>query len=199
MTKVCGLTRGSDVAAIARLPVDWLGFIFVRSSPRYAGELPIPTAETGRRKRVGVFRDEALHSLLRTAAKWALDGVQLHGSESPDFADGVRAAGYFVIKAVGVRASADIDRAMAYEGHVDYLLFDTPGGGTGRAFDWDMLHDYRGATPFLLAGGLGEDSAGALGAFSHPRFAGIDLNSKFETAPGVKDVARLQNFLAHAV
>ena len=196
ITKVCGLTDRTDLAGLATLPIDWAGFIFVRSSPRYVGREPLVVPPG--LKRIGVFRDEPTHSILRTAESWRLDGVQLHGGESPRAARELKATGLTVVKAIGLREpyAAGFAEALAYERDaVDYLLFDTPGGGTGRAFDWSALSEYSGDVPFLLAGGIGPDSKAALSALSHRRWAGIDLNSRFEDAPGIKNLAALRSFL----
>lgn len=196
IVKVCGLTERSDLALLGELPVDWGGLIFVRSSPRYAGRKPFDLPRGLRR--IGVFRDEPTQSILRTAARWHLDAVQLHGRESPTAAAEIRASGLSVIKAIGVGDDVEASFAEALTfgpGHVDYLLFDTPGGGTGRAFDWAELDRYAGEVPFLLAGGIGPDSRAAIAEVRHPRWVGIDLNSRFEDAPGRKNLAALRSFL----
>lgn len=196
ITKVCGLTARTDLVGLATLPVDWGGFIFVRSSPRYAGRVPLVLP--GGIQSLGVFRDEAVHAILHTARSWSLDGVQLHGDESPEDARALKRAGLVVVKAIGLSGDgrSGLARARAYApDDVDFLLFDTPGGGTGEAFDWTLLDGYRGEVPFLLAGGIGPDSGPHLDLLRHPRWAGIDLNSRFEDAPGAKNLALLRSFL----
>ena len=199
IAKVCGLTRETDLAALCRLArVRYAGLIFVEASPRYVGVEPfarprgsgVPGIEW-----VGVFRDQPLSHVLGVAQRWNLRGVQLHGTEDPAYAASVRAAGYLTLKAIGVRSAGDLRAASAYAGAVDYLLFDTPGGGTGRTFDWSRLAAYTGQTPFLLAGGIGPGSGPRLAELSHGRLAGVDLNSRFERAPGNKDLAALKTFL----
>ena len=104
-----------------------------------------------------------------------------------------------IIKAISILTLDDLALAEDYEPLVDYLLFDTKCetvGGSGRQFDWSILNHYQGQRPFLLSGGIGPDDARRLAAFSHPQLAGYDLNSRFETAPGIKNVAALQRFLA---
>ena len=111
----------------------------------------------------------------------------------PDIAPGIK-----IIKALGVGSCEDVARARDYEGAVDLFLFDTHGptqGGSGRQFDWSVLDAYDGNTPFLLSGGIGPDDAARIRAFRHPQFAGVDLNSRFETEPGLKDVERLRAFI----
>lgn len=196
ITKVCGLTQRTALGQLDELPVQWGGFIFVRSSPRYAGRVPLVLPEGV--QAVGVFRDEPAHSVIHTARTWNLAGAQLHGSETPAEARAIRAAGLFVVKAIGLRGDGEEGLAKAATfttDDVDYLLFDSHGGGTGRQFAWDTLESYDGNIPFLLAGGIGPDSRRQLAEFAHVRWVGIDLNSRFETAPGVKDLHALRTFL----
>ena len=132
IAKVCGLTARTDLAGLADLPVDWGGFIFVRSSPRYAGRVPLVLP--GSIRAFGVFRDEPVHSILRTARAWSLGGVQLHGDEPAEDARALKGAGLVVVKAIGLSGDGGtgLTRASAYgSDDVDYLLFDTPGGGRG--------------------------------------------------------------------
>lgn len=197
IVKVCGLGPRTSLAELGGLPVLWGGLIFVPASPRYCGEEPFALPEG--LVRVGVFRDSDLEEVLAKAARWSLDGVQLHGAESPAFAKAVRAAGYLVVKAIAVDSPEDLSLANAFASSVDYLLFDTPGGGTGRHFDWGLLDHYTGETPFLLAGGIGPGDAARVRALRYPRFAGIDLNSRFESTPGTKDITQLREFLSHAL
>ena len=103
-----------------------------------------------------------------------------------------------IIKAFSILLPKDLLAVSAYNGLCDYYLFDTKTpqyGGSGNQFDWNLLHRYNGPTPFLLSGGINPYSVKALREFRHPYFAGIDINSRFETAPGIKDVERISNFL----
>ena len=175
-----------------------MGFIFWPKSSRYVSELPayLPT----NCKRVGVFVDENIEQVKRTAYEYQLDMIQLHGSESPDYIRGLRAdvSSPAIIKAFNIATKEDFETTKPYEGIVDYFLFDTKGpsvGGNGAKFDWTVLADYVGETPFLLSGGIGPDDAARIRCFHHPQLAGIDLNSRFELAPGMKDVSALRKFL----
>ena len=181
-----------------QLSINWMGFIFWPKSSRYVSERPayLPT----NCKRVGVFVDENIEQVKRTADEYQLDMIQLHGSESPDYICDLRAdvSSPAIIKAFNIATKEDFEAAKPYEGIVDYFLFDTKGpsvGGNGAKFDWTVLADYVGETPFLLSGGIGPDDAARIRSFLHPQQAGIDLNSRFELAPGMKDVSALRKFL----
>jgi phosphoribosylanthranilate isomerase len=171
-----------------------MGFIFWPKSSRYVSERPayLPT----NCKRVGVFVDEDIETLKRIADDYALDFIQLHGHESADYCAQLK--GLKLIKAISVSGQDDIATYKTYEGHVDYFLFDTkcPSvGGSGRQFDWTVLSAYDGNTPFLLSGGIGPDDAERVKASHYSKCAGIDLNSRFEQAPGLKDINKLKDFL----
>ena len=100
--------------------------------------------------------------------------------------------------AFNIATKEDLEQTKAYEGLVDYFLFDTKGasvGGNGVQFDWDLLADYHGQTPFLLSGGIGPEDAKRIRAFHHPQCIGIDLNSRFELSPGFKDINKLKTFI----
>ena len=155
---------------------------------------------------VGVFVDDMPQNIISRIYNYNLDYVQLHGNESVVMIDNLRRSvdpdikpGLKIIKAISVEKAEDIDKYKPYEGHVDLFLFDTKCatvGGSGEQFDWSVLSRYDGNTPFLLSGGIGPDDAERVLAFHHPKCIGIDLNSKFETAPAVKDVEALKGFIA---
>jgi phosphoribosylanthranilate isomerase len=200
IVKVCGMRDADNVRAVEQLPIDWMGFIFYPHSKRY-----VATADylPERCRRVGVFVDATQQEILDAVHRYGLKGIQLHGSESPEFCDALRKAlwpdpGMILLKAFNIGSQADVETTKRYEGLCDYYLFDTPGpshGGTGRSFDWSLLMSYTGNTPFLLSGGLGPDSIVKLRTLRHPRWCGVDLNSKFETAPAMKNVDVLRQFL----
>ncbi len=194
---------------------------FVKMIPSRAGILPDYSPERLRRasrkeetsgqrqvgvRRVGVFVDEMPQTILTAIYNYQLQYVQLHGQESPVMIDNLKrtlipdiAPDIKVIKAISVAGEDDVARYKDYEGLVDLFLFDTrcpTVGGSGRQFDWDVLSAYDGHTPFLLSGGIGPDDAERVRQFDHPMLAGIDLNSRFETEPGRKDVERLRAFIS---
>lgn len=200
--KVCGMKEPENICEVEALGVSWLGFICWERSPRAVSTPPAFLPE--RAKRVGVFVNPTMRFVLQKVEDFRLDYVQLHGQEPTSLCRTLRENlrrfphPVGIIKAFSVSAPADLDRSAAYETLCDYLLFDTrcpTVGGSGQTFDWSILQHYRGQTPFLLSGGIGPESIPALRAFSHPAWAGIDLNSRFETAPGHKDTALLRTFL----
>ena len=156
-------------------------------------------------KRVGVFVDDMPQSIVTRVFNYGLDFVQLHGEESRVMIENLRRtlepdikAGVKIIKALSIEKPEDVSRYKEYEGVVDMFLFDTKCktvGGSGEQFDWNVLEQYDGETPFLLSGGIGPDDVERVKSFNHPRFAGIDLNSRFETEPGLKDVEALRQFI----
>ena len=187
-----------NICEVEALGIDLMGFIFWPKSSRYVSERPayLPT----NCKRVGVFVDEDIETLKRIADDYALDFIQLHGHESADYCAQLK--GLKLIKAISVSGQDDIATYKTYEGHVDYFLFDTkcPSvGGSGRQFDWSVLSAYDDNTPFLLSGGIGPDDAEVLTSHSSPltskKCVGIDLNSRFEIAPGLKDINKLKEFI----
>lgn len=206
LIKVCGMREPENIRQVAALGIDWMGFIFYEKSPRAVRmdsavdleEIKRAAARVAPTRRVGVFVNASPEYMLEMAAAFQLDYLQLHGDESPELCHTLQKRGYAVIKAISVATMADLERTKAYEGRVGYFLFDTKCkeyGGSGKQFDWSVLAAYQGEIPFLLSGGIHPESTEAIRQFQHPRFAGIDLNSGFETAPGLKDVAKLNSFI----
>ena len=199
IVKVCGMREAENIRAVEALGVDWMGFIFWEHSSRYVCQRPAYLPKKA--KRVGVFVDASLDVVRQHVEAFGLDVVQLHGSESPTYLRDLRtvlAGAVLIVKAFSIATRDDLLQTSPYEGLADYFLFDTKAqlvGGNGRKFDWTVLAHYVGSTPFLLSGGIGPDDASRLSAFSHPRLAGIDLNSRFEISPALKNVELLKQFL----
>jgi len=217
--KVCGMREPENIRAVNDLGVDLIGMIFYKESPRFvslvnshAGIIPDRVDETAKEslestnaKFVGVFVDEMPQTVVTNVYNFNLDYVQLHGDESPIYIDNLRLTldpdirpGIKIIKAISVGSADDLQKTSEYEGHADMFLFDTrcpSKGGSGKQFDWEVLKEYKGNTPFLLSGGIGPDDAEQVKAFSHPMCVGIDLNSKFEIEPALKDVDKIKSFI----
>ncbi|MBQ7495976.1 MAG: phosphoribosylanthranilate isomerase [Bacteroidaceae bacterium] len=223
IVKVCGMRDAENIREVEGFGIDLMGFIFWPKSKRYVSERPayLPT----KCKRVGVFVDASIDDIGQHIADYALDIVQLHGQESLDFIRRLRSVygdNVAVIKAFNIATTADLDATKPYEGVADYFLFDTKTqlpGGSGQQFEWSVLETYNGLTPFLLSGGIGPDDAErvrtlisdracsrspeqtsslcsrSIAAFHHPKCIGIDLNSRFETAPALKDISKLKQFI----
>lgn len=195
--KTCGMRDADNIRAVSELRIDWMGFIFWPPSSRYVSEKPsfLPT----RQKRVGVFVDARIEEVKSKADEYALDLIQLHGSESPAFCERLKTnSRQQLIKAFNIATQEDLQQTSPYEGLVDYFLFDTKAkmvGGNGTQFDWSVLPAYQGNTPFLLSGGIGPDDAEKVRNFHHPQLAGIDLNSRFELSPALKDIEKLKQFI----
>jgi phosphoribosylanthranilate isomerase len=198
--KICGMKHPQNIQLIAALQPDMMGFIFYPKSPRYAEPLDMATLELLPRsiKKIGVFVNEDLERILTFVFKYKLDGVQLHGIENKDICQKLKEAGLIVLKAFPIAEASNFQVTVTYEGVCDYFLFDTKTdayGGSGIKFDWTMLDEYKGQTPFLLSGGISDADAEAILKIDHPKFIGIDLNSKFELEPGLKNVEMLNVFL----
>ncbi len=203
--KVCGMRESANIRDVEALGIDWLGLIFWPQSGRYVSEMPgyLPRHA----KRVGVFVDEPHENILHLCHRYAFDSLQLHGHETQVYIKQLRHLLAFqcdsilppqLIKAFSISTAEDLMQTKDYEGMVDYFLFDTKGkcvGGNGEKFDWSVLKAYDGKTPFLLSGGIAPDDAARVNAIHHPLFAGIDLNSRFELSPALKDVSTLKEFI----
>jgi phosphoribosylanthranilate isomerase len=199
--KVCGMLHPYNIEEVCSLGPDLIGYIFYTGSRRFVGEKPdpaifsIPTEKIGK---VGVFVNEEISRVKQIFSMYKLDLVQLHGSESPRYCQHLTETGIPVIKALKPASDWLGGDTEAYKEFVQYFLFDTPGkgfGGTGRKFDWDMLMTEPISVPFLLSGGLGPEDAGAIGEIRHEALFGIDVNSRFERSPGLKDVNMLDGFI----
>lgn len=207
-----------NIRAVTALGVDMIGLIFYKKSSRYvsqintnAGIIPDRVSDdmvkddTSEVSRVGVFVDEMMQNIVARAYNFQLDYIQLHGDESVTYIDNLRRTldpdirpGIKIIKAISITNADDLKKAALYEGHVDLLLFDTKCptvGGSGEQFDWSVLDGYDGQLPFILSGGIGPEDVEKVKAFHHDKCIGIDLNSKFETAPAVKDIEKLRQFV----
>ncbi len=201
LIKVCGMRGPQNIAEVARLVPDMMGFIFYDRSPRNACSTPPDALDAlaPGTKRVGVFVDAPMGQILETARRYRLDLVQLHGDETPAVCAELRDRGLGVIKAFGIASADDVERTAAYEGTCDYYVFDTADashGGTGRKFDHSLLAAYKGSTPYLLSGGLAPEDAEDLAAsLPCPRQTGFDINSRFETAPGLKNPETIEHFI----
>ena len=200
--KVCGITN--QTAILDSLGIDYIGHIFWEPSKRYVSPEQIALQPTNN-KRVGVFVDESIETVIKIAKRLHLKGIQLHAIEDAKYIQQLKVelTNTLIIKAVAIDTKDDLVDLDRFDQWVDLFIFDTKGrlpGGNGTQFDWNILSDYKDATPFLLSGGIGPDDIDAIRNFkkqiNHPQFLGVDLNSKFEDSPGVKNVEKLTNFVS---
>ena len=204
--KVCGITNIDEALALSKAGVNYVGFIFYPASKRYALHTlsldQIKSVQLPGVLKVGVFVNEPLEKVIATATEAGLDMVQLHGDETPNYCKEM-ANHYPVIKAFRISETDDVAYKISeYLEDIDYLLFDTTSsvyGGSGISFDWKKLANATGQKPYFLSGGIGPDDVSKITSFVESDAAGnciaLDVNSKFETAPGQKNIQLLQSFI----
>jgi phosphoribosylanthranilate isomerase len=199
--KVCGITEMKQLQQLEGLDIDFAGLIFYKDSPRYVGD-KLPKKEVKKAdfdlKKVGVFVNPELIEVLDAIDEYGIQVVQLHGEESPEMCEDLSSE-VEVIKAFRLKGDENIDKLVApYDGVCDYYLFDKATdytlGGSGQQFDWSILTKAKIEKPFFLSGGIGIDDVAKIKAFKHPDIFGVDINSKLESAPGVKDMSKVLQF-----
>ena len=196
------MKHAANIAAVADLRPDYLGFICYEKSPRYISEVSAELIKYVPQeiKTVGVFVDEDLEIVKSLVAKNYLKAVQLHGKESVAYCEDMKKTGVEVVKAFGIHPDFDFSVLEAYEPVVDYFLFDTQTpvhGGSGKVFDWTLLNHYQLNKPYFLSGGIDLMHAGQIKEIKDERLYAVDINSKFELEPGLKDVDKLNEFFNH--
>jgi phosphoribosylanthranilate isomerase len=199
--KVCGMRTLSNIQGLLALKPNFIGFIFYEKSKRYVGESlnqefinSIPHTI----KKVGVFVNESEEKLIEIVNKYKLDYAQLHGDESKQYCQNLKNNGVKIIKAISIDTDVDFETIHIYNETVDYFLFDTKThekGGSGKTFDWTILDKYKGPIPFLLAGGINENNFKEALSLQNKYLYGLDLNSKFEIEPGLKDLEKLKKVM----
>jgi len=189
----------ANITEVLAIKPDYLGFIFYESSKRYVENLaPEFVRELTAIKKVGVFVNASVAAVEQAIDRYGLDMVQLHGQEEPAFVADVGAFGVEVIKAFGITDGFDWLQLEPYERVANYFLFDTKTpahGGSGKQFDWSLLRRYHLQKPYFLSGGLSAENMNEAIALKDPRLFAIDVNSKFESRPGFKDVQLLETAL----
>lgn len=203
LIKVCGMRDAQNIRDVEALGADMIGFIFWPGSKRYVETKPEYIPEKA--NRVGVFVNAEPQEVVDRVKEFGLQIVQLHGDEDLAYVTALHkllatldTKQPLIVRAISVSSRSSVLKAMMWDGYVDGILFETPTngyGGSGESFDWSLLSSYRGRTPFFLTGGIGPQSIDALKEFSHPQWIGVDLNSRFESAPGVKDLSLLKPFI----
>jgi phosphoribosylanthranilate isomerase len=199
--KVCGLKCQSNIEELTHLPIDYMGFIFYNKSPRYLDEdlssdfvKSIPKYI----KKVGVFVNEDCYTVFNRIAHYDLAMVQLHGAETPEICAELKPH-VQIMKAFQINKDFDFKQLEKYLTVVDYFLFDSPTpnyGGSGKHFNWQILEKYNYTTPFFLSGGISEDHIEEIKLLNIPQLIAIDINSKFEIAPGLKNTEHIKQFIS---
>jgi phosphoribosylanthranilate isomerase len=199
--KVCGMLEPLNIKDIAGAGPDYMGFIFYSGSKRYTGDIPDPgifRSVPSHIIKTGVFVDEDKEKILKIASMASLGAVQLHGSESVGFCEYIKASGLVVIKAFRVGPEFEFDYVNLFEDVCDYFLFDTKSevqGGSGKKFNWELLERYNSHKPFFLSGGIGPEDISTILSMKKKGLYAVDINSLFETAPGIKDVVKVKAFI----
>lgn len=200
--KVCGMRLAANIAAVAGLQPDYLGFIFYEQSPRLISDVSAELIKyiPAEIKTAGVFVNEELEKVKGKVNTLKLKAVQLHGSELPEYATALKLSfpDVEVIKAFGIDEDFDFSALEAYLGTVDYFLFDTKTkahGGSGKTFNWSVLDRYTYTKPYFLSGGIDLEHTNAIKNIKDDRLYALDINSRFETEPGLKDADKIKEFI----
>lgn len=194
--KICGLKNSENINEIVNLSPDFMGFIFYSKSPRFIDGLnpEVLRAISKDIKKVGVFVKASLEDILNQVMKYGLDVIQLHGDEPLELAEQLKQKGLTVIKVFRVMDKLPTE-LEAFDGVVDYFLFDTKTkeyGGSGHQFEWSILEKYELKTPYLLSGGISLPDIDLIKEKNLPGMIGIDVNSRFEIKPGMKNIELLK-------
>jgi phosphoribosylanthranilate isomerase len=194
--KVCGMRDEKNLSNLIELQPDFIGLIFHEKSPRNISK-PILLDLPSNILFTGVFVNKSEDFITQKIAEYGLESIQLHGTESPDFCKKIKESNQKVIKAFNIHPEFDFSALDEYTPYCDYFLFDAFGkdaGGNGITFDWNILNNYKGKTPFLLSGGIDGNMTKNLKEINHPMFKGVDINSKFESAYAYKDIKKVKQF-----
>ncbi|MBD0830591.1 phosphoribosylanthranilate isomerase [Aestuariibaculum sediminum] len=202
--KICGMKYQDNIQAVAALQPDYLGFIFYETSARYFNSAIPNISKTI--KKTGVFVNETLDVVHEKIKTYNLQAVQLHGEELPEYCERLRdtilSGGVEIIKVFSIKDDFKFDQLEPYETVCDFFLFDTKGklpGGNGYTFNWDVLNKYPSTKPYFLSGGIGLEETEKLKSFYKSPASkycyAIDVNSKFEIEPGLKDTEQLKQFI----
>lgn len=203
MIKVCGMRDEQNVKELAALNPHAIGFIFHQASPRYAGEVLSNKTKAAMEKiplKTGVFVHTKRDKIIALLHKNELNTAQLHGAYNADDCAHIRSKGYFVVKNIPLDESFDPQICDQFLPYVDYFLFDTKTashGGSGMTYDRKLLERYKAEKPFFISGGIDLNESIALKNFHHPSFTGIDINSRFEISPGIKNIKTLKSLFHH--
>jgi phosphoribosylanthranilate isomerase len=199
--KVCGLNDPLNVKAIAEAKPDFMGFIFFSGSPRYVGAAPdmalFHNVPSGIEK-IGVFFNEDYHKILDVTLRAGLNMIQLHGEESPVSCFQLQSSGLSIIKSFNIDHNFSFEILKRYFPCCNYFLFYTKSekhGGSGRKFNWEKLKEYSLDKPFFLSGGISPEDPSIIKSLVKRGFFAVDINSRFEISPGIKDAGKVSTFI----
>jgi phosphoribosylanthranilate isomerase len=197
--KVCGMKYPDNIRKLSELKPDFIGFIFYDQSKRFIGDgLNISKLNVDESiEKVGVFVNASIKYILEKLKKYSLDLVQLHGNESPEFCKELQQQSIKISKAFQVDENFDFSELASYYDVCDYFLFDTKTklyGGSGKKFNWQVLEKYDNKKPFFLSGGIALDDIAEIKKLKNLNIYAIDINSKFEIEPGLKDIEKIKQF-----
>ena len=198
LLKVCGMKYGQNIIDLITIKPNWIGFIFYEKSPRFISHLSpslINRLKKSTIHTVGVFVNASITYITDKVKLFGLDYVQLHGSERLEEAILLKEKEYKLIKVFSVLDTLPLEEIKRWEETADYLLFDRKTkkyGGSGLQFNWDILGDYQGDTPFLLSGGISLEDISNIHDLNHSKLVGVDVNSRFELRPSLKDIEKIK-------
>lgn len=198
--KICGMKFLDNIHKVSECKPHYIGFIFYQKSPRYIAGLSESVIHDIEKdiQKVGVFVNSPVSDILAKSQKFRLDYVQLHGNESLEYVKEAHNLGIRIIKAFAIDGSFDWNQLVDYVPYISYFLFDTACssyGGSGQQFDWSRLQFYTLTTPFFLSGGIGLNDVENVLQLELPQLYGIDVNSKLELEPGLKDIKRVKKMI----
>jgi phosphoribosylanthranilate isomerase len=199
--KVCGLRNRENIREVVACKPDFLGFIFYPSSPRYVGENMDPRLLRSIPPyiyKVGVFVNEQIDTMISLVTRYSLDFVQLHGNEEPAVLATLKSKRIGTIKSFQVSENFDFHTVEPFLPLSDFFLFDTQSewyGGSGIKFNWSIMEKYNLTKPFFLSGGISFEDIANITALRNPLYYGVDINSRFETSQGLKDVFMVGEFI----
>ncbi|GAA4133154.1 phosphoribosylanthranilate isomerase [Sphingobacterium kyonggiense] len=194
LVKVCGMREDENIHQLTQLAIDYIGHIFYPKSARYIADAKLLNSNPDIKK-TGVFVNASLEEITQAIKSYQLHSIQLHGDESVELIQQLNQSGVEIIKAFGVNNDFDWNSLEPYLNHIDYLLFDSKSsqyGGTGERFNWEKLIEYPYDKPYFLSGGLSLENIQEAVEFEDSRLIGLDLNSRFEISPGLKDIEKIK-------
>jgi len=206
MIKVCGMRDVENINQLQELDIDFMGIIRYPKSKRFVDEVQKEkvSQQTMNKGTVGVYVNETFENILKDIIPLQLDVIQLHGDEDSAFAKALLEIDIKIFKAFQITENFDFDHLKEWEKLTQqyvgklFFLFDTATpdyGGSGKKFNWSILNSYKGEVPFLLSGGISKDDVEVIKEIKHEMFLGIDLNSKFESKPGFKNIDEIKSFI----